>query len=220
MVLAIDDLNLPFRDEFECQPSIQMIRQLVDFREIFSREALEERKKVEDLLLVACYSYRSGRSLVDLRLHRHLLTLVMPFQSPEDIKALLLTFLRPRFEAQPDLEKLCEAAVMLCHRLSRTAQFASSSTKFHYNFRLRELFAFCKGLLLFKQPIDRRLFLKLWAHEILRTLEDKLESLDDCSRFREIAQDMLAKSLPEASFKDILRKEYWFSSLSGSYTYS
>ena len=86
LIAFIDDLNMPFVEQYGTQTPIQLLRQILDYGSIFNREQLEERKFIQDLLFFSCLNHKSGSFTVDLRLQRNFTTITMYTPTDDIIK--------------------------------------------------------------------------------------------------------------------------------------
>ena len=68
LVFFIDDLNMPFVDEFGTQSPIALMNQLLNYAQMYDRDHLEEQKRLKDILFMACMNPKSGSFTVDMRL--------------------------------------------------------------------------------------------------------------------------------------------------------
>jgi dynein heavy chain len=59
---------MPYVDKYYTQQPIQLLRQIIDYGQVYNRDQLEEKKYLQDLLFFSCMNQKSGSFFVDLRL--------------------------------------------------------------------------------------------------------------------------------------------------------
>ena len=97
LIAFIDDLNMPYVDKYGTQSPIQLLRQIIDYGQIFNREQLEEKKFIQDLLVFACLNHKSGSFVVDLRLQKNFSSFTMYTPTDEIIKRIFGEILASHF---------------------------------------------------------------------------------------------------------------------------
>jgi dynein heavy chain len=80
----MDDLNMPFLDVYGTQSPTCLIRQMIDYKLLYDRDHLEEKKYLDDCMFTACMNPKSGSFVADMRLTRHF-TLVSCLTAEKEI---------------------------------------------------------------------------------------------------------------------------------------
>ena len=83
LLIFIDDLNMPVKEKFGAQPSLEMMRQIIDQRGFYSEKTLEFSNIVRQIFLCAMGTPGGGRSLPSTRLMRHFNLVNFPNMSKE-----------------------------------------------------------------------------------------------------------------------------------------
>ena len=181
VLLFIDDVNMPEPTEFNSHPPIELIRQFLDFGEIYDR-AKYFIKKIEDMsLIIAGGPPIGGRSKLTNRFTRHFTQLCIPLAGKEILISIFENILKgflaeERF--QEEVKKLSLdvtlSTIDIYEVICKTMKPIPS--KFHYTFNLRDASRVFQGLLMVKSKSIQtgEVFAKLWVHEVLRIFGDRL----------------------------------------------
>ncbi|CAM9120279.1 unnamed protein product [Sphacelaria rigidula] len=75
LIYFVDDLNMPFIEEYGTQTPIALLRQHMDYHGWYDRADLGLRKNIVDVQFLAAMNHKSGSFSVNPRLQRHFVTL-------------------------------------------------------------------------------------------------------------------------------------------------
>jgi dynein heavy chain len=182
LIFFMDDLNMPKVDVYGTQSPICLIRQIIDYSLIFNREHLEEKKKLIDIMFLACMNPKSGSFNVDTRMSRHFTLIALTV--PE--KEILLTIYKQIFEAhlstfdgpcQKVGPQIVSATAVVFASLANSPQFMPTAMKFHYQFNMRDFAKIIQNLTLAQASTYKGNALglvRMWAHECHRVWQDRL----------------------------------------------
>jgi dynein heavy chain len=205
MVVFLDDLNMPHVNAWGDQPTLELVRLLVEYRGVcfLDKDKRGDFKSCEDLQYVAAMGKPGGgRNDIPNRLKGNffVFNMVQPSQaSIDDIYGQMLTgrFAPTTFD-EPTIAvvgKLTTATIMLWNKMK--AKMLPTPAKFHYVFNMRELSRVFQGVLLtpadtilhrgghmvkagLMKPVEApSVVLGIWAHECERVFADKLTNHDD-----------------------------------------
>lgn len=198
MVYFIDDMNMPFVEEYGTQTPIALMRQYMDYRSWYDRSDLGTKKILHDVQFVGGMNHKSGSFVINPRLQRHFTTFCCTMPSKSDLATIYGTILDIHLSLFPDsIKKISETIVSATLDLHEevSSGFLPSATKFHYNFNMRELANVFEGLLFSKSefyllPIR---FIRLWLHECYRVFSDRLISQNEIGRFTEMIVEQSKK---------------------------
>lgn len=208
LIFFLDDLNMPQLDQFGTQSHVELLRQVIDYREYFDRKDLEFKKELQDLLFVGCQNPKAGSFIIDSRLQRHF-CLVGATPPNEAIVSEIYTYILKnhfkefRFPNPNDtIDKVCKTIIdatwTLYNAIKSEPIFNPSATKFHYQWNLREIAHIIDGMLR-TAPQNHRtagdVYL-LWFHECNRVFRDRLLFTEDMKKF-----DLTITNLFIANFK-------------------
>ena len=180
VLLFIDDINMPEPTEFNSHPPIELIRQYLDFGEIYDRTKYFLKKIEDTSLIVAGGPPIGGRSKLTSRFTRHFSQLCIPQAGKEILIAIFDNILKGFLTKElfhEDIKKLSLdvtlSTIDIYDTLCKTMK--PIPAKFHYSFNLRDVSRVFQGLLMIKNKIKSGItFAKLWVHEVLRIFGDRL----------------------------------------------
>ena len=210
LVVFLDDFSMPQINEWGDQITLEITRQLIDFRGYYflDKEERGNPKGIYGLQFLAAMNHpTNGRNDVPNRIKRLFFALNIPPPSSKAVEGIygrILTELLPKKRYSDDVigmvAPLVEATIQIWETAS--AKLLPTPTKFHYVFTIRELARVfggmarvaqahqykvimeCRNL---KEVKDPKLFLiGLWRHECQRTFVDKLINMPDKKTFEDI----------------------------------
>ncbi|TYZ58790.1 hypothetical protein PybrP1_001566 [[Pythium] brassicae (nom. inval.)] len=216
LTFFLDDLSMPALNEWMDQPTLEVVRQLVETNSLcfLDKDKRGDIKAIEDLRYVAAMGHpKGGKNDIPSRLKRHFVVLNILSPTPELVEAIYGQLVRWRFG---DLDSGARRAVLdVAARLAAASSqlwawmrkaMLPTPQKFHYLFSMRELSRCYQGIL--RAPLEsvtsERVLARLWRHESERVFSDRLVSVEDKYRFRDesalIADAVLL--LPKPAAKD------------------
>ncbi|CAO1367416.1 unnamed protein product [Diamesa hyperborea] len=180
-ILFIDDMNMPAKDMYGAQGAIELIRQLFDQKHCYD---LKDTSKiyVKDMLIVsACGLVGGSRQDVYPRFLCHFNIFAINLFSDETnfkiFQSLLLDVYK-RNGHSADVISSCNNIVNATIDIYNfvATDMLPTPSKSHYVFNLRDISRVVSGCaLLRKESIDtKKMFAKIWCHEILRVFFDRL----------------------------------------------
>ncbi|KAG1666392.1 hypothetical protein FOA52_006501 [Chlamydomonas sp. UWO 241] len=199
LVLFVDDLNMPAREEFGAQPPLELMRQLLDSGGFYDRTKLFW-KDVEGMTMVAaCGPPGGGRTPLPPRLARHFTLLCVQAPSESALRsifgAMLGGFLGHFFEPEVRtrmLAMLVHSAVEVYMRVCM--ELLPTPAKSHYTFNTRDLSKVFQGLVSIRPaqcPDAHTTLTRLWVHENMRVFHDRLVCDEDKRHFTTMLHDLL-----------------------------
>ncbi|CAM9172851.1 unnamed protein product [Hapterophycus canaliculatus] len=194
MTVFLDDVSMPEVNEWDDQPTLEIVRQLVETGGFcfLDKDKRGDLKVIEDLQYVSAMNHPgAGKNDIPNRLKRHFFIFNMIVPPEESINAIYGQMMEGRFPAQERrstfhiFSQRLPAATTSLWRWMR-AKMLPSPSKFHYTFNMRELSRVFQGLLRApKESIQTEVCLmKLWRHECCRVFADKLTTLEDKAAFQ------------------------------------
>lgn len=230
LIYFLDDLNMPGLDKYGTQSHVELLRQLMDYKEIYDRKNLEEKKMLEDVLFVACQNPKAGSFKVDLRLQRHFTVLATTEPKQEIINEVYTFILKNHFkefkfksvDGKPEelneklVSEIISASCMLLDKIRKGDKcFTPSATKFHYQWNLREIAKIIEGVLRTKNTYYKEIeqVYRLWLHECNRIFRDRLIFPEDIKRYEEVSFqsfDQTFSKYTSASKKDDVAEPFIF----------
>jgi dynein heavy chain, axonemal len=224
MTVFIDDMSMPFVNEWNDQITLEIMRQLIELEGYYflNKENRGDFKTVNSLQYLGAMNHPGGgRNDVPNRIKRHFFIFNMTSPSVRAIgdiygKILGLLF-NPKKYGQEVLnvkDSLTDATITLWELVRK--KLLPTPTKFHYVFNIRELSRVFQGIsVVAEQSLQYKVIqnsigaptkmksdhylVGLWRHECERVFEDKLLNTDD----KKVFHDFLDKVTVE-KFRDML----------------
>ncbi|KAG1695800.1 hypothetical protein DVH05_019139 [Phytophthora capsici] len=203
LIYFLDDLNMPFVEEFGTQTALALLRQYMDYQSWYDRHDLSSKKIIQDVQFLACMNHKAGSFTVNPRLHRHFSTLCISMPSKQDLTTIYSALLSQHLTNFADkIKKLAPSIITATIDLYTEvrANFLPTATKFHYVFSMRELSSLFQGLFMAKPEayLNSSLqFCRLWTHECFRVFSDRMSSPSEIQRFNEMAVEQMKKNFEE-----------------------
>ncbi|CAM9257732.1 unnamed protein product, partial [Hapterophycus canaliculatus] len=189
-MIFVDDVNLPARDEFNSQPPVELLRQLVSEGGFYDRDRLFWRSVHETVVAVAAAPPGGARSAPSARFSHLFSVLCLPTQCTASNTAIFGSILKG-FLAKGFLtavaslsDALISATLEVYGKVER--EMLPTPSRPHYTFNLRDISKVLQasgawpismpGILLVKhQSIQAPAgMIRLWMHEMSRVFGDRL----------------------------------------------
>lgn len=199
-IVFVDDLNMPLVETYGAQPPIELVRQLIDGEGYYDLKEMAWRKIVDTIVLAAMGPPGGGRNNVTPRLLRHFNLLCFSEFDDTTLTRIFTTILTWYFGSNPflpEVKRLSEAVVSATLELYQSAMQALLPTpkKSHYTFNLRDFSRIVQGIMLVT-PSDQftaNSLVKLWVHESLRVIGDRLVDDEDREWFNDTQKKITIK---------------------------
>ena len=199
MVIHVDDLNMPKREEYGAQPPIELLRQWFDQEGWFDRAGDLAYRRIVDIFMVASMGPPGGgRQEVTPRFIRHFSVIgyvEMSDISKSGIFNTILGDFLSRFEGPvgPAAVPIVASTIEIFNTILAT--LLPTPAKSHYTFNLRDLAKVIQGVLMGepKRITEQPQILRLWVHELKRVFEDRLISAEDHTWFVDLLEKQLLK---------------------------
>ena len=191
MTYYVDDVNLPWIEEFGTQNSLELLRQVIDHKFVMDRADLSLRKELIDLRFIASMNPTAGSFNITQRLQRFFSTFAILMPSQSDLFTIYSSLLGGHLQNfSTDVQNLCTPVVNASLSLHKAVsnRFLPSATKFVYNWNMRELANVFQNITLTQAAYypDTKKFIRLYAHECQRVFRDRLVNQSDMEAFDEI----------------------------------
>ena len=220
----IDDLNMPFVDEYDTQSAAMLLFQLMSHKSVFDRAHLEERKDIVDTEFVACMNPKAGSFMINARLQRYFTVQTADIPSADQISQIYSQILGSHLQAfdspvQALTSPLISATIDTLSGILSSPSFLPSTKKFTYNFNLKDVCNVVQGLCgssasIFRGSNGAVNFGRLWMHESLRVFSDRLIDKSDKDEFMKIVSASAKKHLSPSGISpdDLLAGDLMFTS--------
>ncbi|CAK9104463.1 Dynein axonemal heavy chain 17 (Axonemal beta dynein heavy chain 17) (Axonemal dynein heavy chain-like protein 1) (Ciliary dynein heavy chain 17) (Ciliary dynein heavy chain-like protein 1) (Dynein axonemal light chain 2) [Durusdinium trenchii] len=230
LVYFVDDLNLPYVEEYGTQNALSLLRQVMSYGTFFDRSDLGFRKEIVDVRFVAAMNPFAGSFTICERIQRHFSAIACSMPTEEDLSLIFVSILEGHLQSFPAavenlLGPLVSGTISLHNRVSE--KFLPSAVKFVYNWNMREYANIFQGICrsdpaTTKGPLD---MCRLWVHECRRVFCDRLIDQTDISRFNDILFDV-SKTFSLDNIDELFEEPLLFTSFhehegaDGEYTYA
>ncbi|KAH8076432.1 dynein light chain binding protein [Aureococcus anophagefferens] len=203
LIYFVDDLNMPFVEEYGTQTPIALMRMHADYNSWYDRTDLGLRKMILDCQYICAMNHKAGSFSVNPRLQRHFTAFGCQSSSEVDLAMIYQSILDNHVGADfpPAAARIAKPlvdATLSVHK-EMAVRFLPSAIKFHYNFNMRDLAAVFQGLCASKAQYTRTSLplARLWMHECARVYADRLVSSTEISRCQDILVDVAKRCLDE-----------------------
>ena len=200
MTYFLDDLNLPFIEDYGTQNAHSLLRMIMDLKTFYDRTDLSFRKEIDDCKYIAAMNPTAGSFTVADRVQRHFPVLACDIPSANEAKSIYLQILRGHLYSgfSSDIAEHAEQFVDATIHIHKVVldKFLPSAIKFVYNWNLREMSNIIRGLCTTVPNSfgkDSNKFVRLWIHEARRVFSDRMVNEKDEDRFNEIVIDSTKK---------------------------
>ena len=230
LTVFLDDLSMPEINEWGDQPTLEIVRQLMEFNgfAFLDKDKRGSIKLIEDVQYVSAMSTPGGgKNEIPQRLKRHfgIITMVLPsITAIDDIYGQMLRgrFTKTEFDNSTlaVVDGLTRATIELWRKVK--SKLLPTPAKFHYVFNLRDLSRIFAGVLMtpkntiinggtMKSGQDgAQTLLGLWRHECERVFCDKLTNKKDKSWYTEFMKRHLESHFPAIADAIVEEEELYF----------
>ncbi|XP_067125373.1 dynein axonemal heavy chain 8-like isoform X2 [Centruroides vittatus] len=223
MTLFIDDINMPFINEWGDQITNELVRQLMEMKGFYNLDKPGEFTSILDIQFVAAMNHPGGgRNDIPERLKRQFTIYNCTLPSDNSIDKIFGViacgyFCLSRFneEIVNYVPKFVSTTRKLWQKIK--IKMLPTPAKFHYVFNLRDLSRIWEGILHVerKECSTKRDLLVLWKHECTRVIADRFTNDLDKEWFDDLIKQVASEflegesiSIPEeAYFVDFLQDE-------------
>ncbi|XP_059166583.1 dynein axonemal heavy chain 8-like [Physella acuta] len=202
----IDDLNLPSADKNGIQRCNELLRQLLDQKQLFTLQKPFEWHTVEDMSVISAMAFSDypsafNRSL-SARLLRHFAVFSIPAPHDNGLKTIVHGILKANTSKRdstgidPDLHNaLVSVSCDMMTSIQAVLKPTPMDGRCHYLFTLKDITHCFQSLrkLADESKADEIMVISFWRHELIRTVRDRISRTSDLNWF----DDKLNSSLEE-----------------------
>ncbi|XP_049884905.1 dynein axonemal heavy chain 6 [Pectinophora gossypiella] len=199
VIVFIDDVNMPKLDVYGAQPTIELLRQLLDFGGFYDRDKLYWKGILDVVLSCGCAPPGGGRNPLTGRFVRHFAMFYIPAPNAEAMKVIFKAILKGHMEdfvtevsqlGEPIVNAAVDIYLKIC------AELLPTPAKSHYVFNLRDLSKTMQGVLQANAAYMRlpQAMLRLFYHECMRVFHDRLINIQDKSYFLHLMESVCQRN--------------------------
>lgn len=191
-IIFIDDMNMPAKETYGAQPAIELLRLYFDQKHWYDLKTTEKLYIYDTFFYGAIGPVGGSRQLIYPRMLRHFNIYSINEFSKESMSKIFSSLLtlgwrRNGFgqDVHPFILNIIAATMDIYDHA--TEGLRPTPAKSHYIFNLRDFSRVIQGCaLLRKESVDnKKTFVRIWVHEILRVFYDRLVDEDDRNWFFE-----------------------------------
>ena len=197
-VIFVDDFNMPACETYDAQPSIEILRTLLDYKGWFDRKGWQWKQMVDLCCCAAMGPPGGGRNPISPRTTRHFNYVSLQEMSDSSIALVFNTILNNFLKPFPDEvqgvgEGVVESVIKTFNQVR--IDLLPTPEKSHYAFNLRDIAKTVQGCMActHKKVATAKDFVRLWVHESRRVFSDRFISYEDVEYF----EGLLAKQMDE-----------------------
>ncbi|XP_043194572.1 dynein axonemal heavy chain 12-like isoform X3 [Amphibalanus amphitrite] len=186
-VIFVDDLNMPVREIYGAQPPIELLRQFLDHGNWYDRKDCSKIVLQDVQFLCAMGPPGGSRQEITPRFVRHFNVVSINAFSDATMSKIFTTLLSVYMRnCGFSADMLSQASAIVSATIevyaAAMANLLPTPAKSHYTFNLRDLARVVLGCTLVrKESVDnKRVFTRLWVHEVYRVFYDRL--VEDADR--------------------------------------
>lgn len=198
IILFVDDLNMPAKEQYGAQPPIELLRQLIDQGNWYDKKDTTRIEVVDVQLVAAMGPPGGGRNVVTPRLIRHFNQVTINSFDETTMSRIFKSIVDwhfTRFDFTEDIQKLSDRVVQATTSIFKWSvnNLLPTPAKTHYTFNLRDFAKVIQGVSLSKPTSFKTgdSVIKLWLHEVYRVFYDRLVTNDDRLSFFDSIMDII-----------------------------
>ncbi|XP_037873641.1 dynein axonemal heavy chain 12 [Bombyx mori] len=186
-IIFIDDMNMPAKEVYGAQPAIELLRLYFDQKHWYDLKTTDKLFIYDTIFYGAIGPVGGSRQLIYPRMLRHFNIYSINEFSKESMTKIFMSLLQLGWrrngfgqDTQPFIVNIIAATTDIYDQARENLR--PTPAKSHYIFNLRDFSRVIQGCaLLRKESADnKKTFIKIWIHEIMRVFYDRL--VDDQDR--------------------------------------
>ena len=212
VVVFVDDLNMPAKEEYGAQPPIELFRQMCDHWNWYDLKDTTNIGLVDIQLVAAMGPPGGGRNSISQRFARHLHCISVNEFDESTNQLIFDRILEWHFGRQSYEDAVSGVRENIVKGTAAVYNAAISNllptpAKSHYLFNLRDFARVVAGVMMCDAAAleDSNGVIRLWTHEVYRVFYDRLVDDGDRSWFFDYIRQT-TKSVFEAEFDDVFSK--------------
>ena len=192
LIIFLDDINMPMKEEYGAQPPIELLRQWLDYGGWYNhlRDNVDFRRMEDSQFLAAMGPPGGGRSELTPRFTRHFNTVSVPAFDDTTLKKIfqcLMDWIVTKGGYASGMRQVVNPAVAATVEVYNTLveKLKPTPEKSHYTFNLRDMSKVFQGISMAAPAKiqDTTKMYRLWVHEMSRAFADRFVDEKDTQWF-------------------------------------
>jgi len=155
IIYFIDDLNMAFADHYGTQSAIELLKQIVDYKNTYHLEDLEQLIELKDFLICASFNPKMGSGVISNRMQRFFTTIAISKPPNDTVLGIYKRILNDHFRKfDKKIAAMADGCIDAINRVFQSvlveAKLSPTARKFFYKFNLRDVSRVVEGLLMTK----------------------------------------------------------------------
>ncbi|XP_075981520.1 dynein heavy chain at 62B [Anticarsia gemmatalis] len=180
-VIFIDDMNMPAKETYGAQPAIELLRLYFDQKHWYDLKTTEKLYILDTFFYGAIGPVGGSRQLIYPRMLRHYNIYSINEFSKESMVKIFMSLLQLGWrrngfgqDAQPFIVNIIAATMDIYDQSMEGLR--PTPAKSHYIFNLRDFSRVIQGCALLRKECadNKKVFVRVWVHEIMRVFYDRL----------------------------------------------
>jgi len=218
MLVFVDDISMPEINTWGDQPTLEIVRQLIEQGGLYNLSKPGEIMQIVDLLVLGCMLHPGGgKQDIPNRAKRHFHVMNVTLPSMTSINMIFGRLVNLMYSESSGLDpellaaagKLVEMTVNVWERTK--TKMLPTPAKFHYIFNLRDLSRVFQGIFMCSttEVKDELTLLALWKHEALRVFSDRLVNAEDKKWFDDTVMKVLEETTGGGKASKLKQEPYF-----------
>lgn len=216
MLIFIDDVNMPQKEQYGAQPPIELLRMWHDHGYWYDLTEMDKKYLLNMTFVTTMGPPSLGRNMITRRYLRHFFIMYTESFSQSSLETIFSSildwyFLNVRGKLPTVIVGLKDSIIRATIKVydSVIGSLLPTPSKSHYLYNLRDISRVFQGITkaTLRSFSDANDFIKLWAHECTRVFMDRLVSAEDINLFKETILKKVMNDELKKKWGDLVKHE-------------
>ncbi|XP_041984652.1 dynein axonemal heavy chain 12 [Aricia agestis] len=209
-LIFIDDMNMPAKEKYGAQPAIELLRLYLDQKHWYDLKTTDKIYIKDTLFYGAIAPVGGSRQLIYPRMLRHFNIYSINEFPKESMTKIFTSLLQIGWKRNGFSQ---DAQVFILNTISATIEIYElameglrpTPAKSHYIFNLRDISRVIQGCSLLRKESteNKKVFTRIWIHEVMRVFADRLVDEEDRTWFFNVLKKCTLNFMKE-TFESVL----------------